>query len=63
MSETPDTPTMSPLMDSGEGAAYLKVSESTLSRWRSARTGPPFIKLGGINEWLCGLEPGHAPQS
>jgi predicted DNA-binding transcriptional regulator AlpA len=71
MSKTSDTPTMSPLMDSREVAAYLKVSESTLSRWRSAGTGPPFIKLGGIaryrfdaiDMWLCGLAPGYAPQS
>ncbi|MCT3000393.1 DNA-binding protein [Propionibacterium freudenreichii] len=35
-------------MDSREIAAYLKVSESTLSRWRSAGQGPPFLRLGGI---------------
>ncbi|WP_081813740.1 helix-turn-helix transcriptional regulator [Microbacterium sp. CH12i] len=52
-----------------EVASYLKVSESTLSRWRSAETGPPFIKLGGIaryrleaiDEWLQNLEPHHGP--
>lgn len=71
MSEIADASTLSPLMDSREVAAYLKVSESTLSRWRSAGTGPPFIKLGGISRyrldaidtWLCGLEPEHAPPS
>lgn len=61
---------VSPLMDSREIAAYLKVSESTLSRWRSAGQGPPFLRLGGIaryridavDAWLVGLEHGHAPE-
>jgi len=55
---------ISPLMYSRELAQYLKVSESTLSRWRSERKGPPFIRLGGIaryrleavDSWLAGLE-------
>lgn len=42
MSDTGGTIVVSPLMDSREIAAYLKVSESTLSRWRSAGQGPPF---------------------
>lgn len=70
MNESPDT-AISPLMDSREVAAYLKVSESTLSRWRSAGTGPPFIRLGGIaryrletiDVWLQDLEPQRATQS
>lgn len=61
---------VSPLMDSREIAAYLKVSESTLSRWRSAGQGPPFLRLGGIaryridavDAWLAGLERGHAAE-
>ncbi|MBN9611321.1 MAG: DNA-binding protein [Actinobacteria bacterium 69-20] len=61
---------VSPLLDSREVAAYLKVSESTLSRWRSAGTGPPFLRLGGIaryrldavDRWLTGLEHDHASQ-
>ena len=48
MSDTGGTIVVSPLMDSREIAAYLKVSESTLSRWRSAGQGPPFLRLGGI---------------
>lgn len=60
-----------PLMDSREVAAYLKVSESTLSRWRSAGTGPPCLRLGGIaryrfgavDAWLSGLEHDRASQS
>ena len=28
-----------------EAAAYLGVSEATLSRWAADRSGPPFIKL------------------
>lgn len=70
MSEAPDT-AISPLMDSREVASYLKVSESTLSRWRSAGTGPPFIRLGGIaryrletiDVWLRDLEPQRAAQT
>ena len=70
MSETPGASLVSPLMDSREIAAYLKVSESTLSRWRSAGQGPPFLRLGGIaryridavDAWLTGLERGHAPE-
>ena len=68
---TEATTPVSPLLDSREVASYLKVSESTLSRWRSAETGPPFIKLGGIaryrleaiNEWLQNLEPHHGSPS
>ena len=53
-----------------EVAAYLKVSESTLSRWRSAQTGPPFLRLGGIaryrldalDQWLASMEDDHAAQ-
>ncbi|HNV40319.1 MAG TPA: helix-turn-helix domain-containing protein [Ornithinibacter sp.] len=61
---------VSPLMHSREVAAYLKVSESTLSRWRSAGTGPPFLRLGGIaryrldavDRWLADLEHDHASE-
>nr|WP_244301332.1 helix-turn-helix domain-containing protein [Leucobacter insecticola] len=61
---------MSPLLDSREVAAYLKVSESTLSRWRSAQSGPPFLRLGGIaryrldavDQWLASMEDDHAAQ-
>jgi len=64
MNEPELTVTVSPLMGSREIAAYLKVSESTLSRWRSADQGPPFLRLGGIaryrleavDAWLAGLE-------
>jgi predicted DNA-binding transcriptional regulator AlpA len=70
MNETPHTAAVSPLMHSRDIAAYLKVSESTLSRWRSAGTGPPFIRLGGIaryrigavDTWLAELEHDHAAQ-
>lgn len=69
MSETGAT-AVSPLMDSREIAAYLKVSESTLSRWRSAAQGPPFLRLGGIaryrveavDAWLASLEHGHVAE-
>ncbi|MFK4790455.1 helix-turn-helix transcriptional regulator [Microbacterium sp. ZW T5_56] len=70
MNQTPNAPATSPLMHSRDIATYLKVSESTLSRWRSAGTGPPFIRLGGIaryrveavDAWLAELEHDHAPQ-
>lgn len=60
----------SPLLHSRDVAAYLKVSESTLSRWRSAGTGPPFIRMSGIaryrieavDAWLMELEREHASQ-
>ncbi|UUE19401.1 helix-turn-helix transcriptional regulator [Microbacterium sp. J1-1] len=70
MNENSSTIVVSPLMDSREIAAYLKVSESTLSRWRSAGQGPPFLRLGGIaryridavDAWLASLEHGHAQE-
>lgn len=60
----------SPLLHSRDVAAYLKVSESTLSRWRSAGAGPPFIRMSGIaryrieavDAWLMELEREHASQ-
>ena len=71
MSDKTEALVVSPLLDSREVAAYLKVSESTLSRWRSAGTGPPFLRLGGIaryrldavDRWLSELEHDRAPQS
>lgn len=33
------------LMTRREAAAYLGVSQATLSRWAAERTGPAFIKL------------------
>ena len=56
MSDTGGTIVVSPLMDSREIAAYLKVSESTLSRWRSAGQGPPFLRLGGIARYRIDAE-------
>jgi predicted DNA-binding transcriptional regulator AlpA len=55
---------VSALMDSREVAGYLKVSESTLSRWRTDKKGPPYLRLGGIaryrldsvDAWLASLE-------
>ncbi|WP_447947379.1 helix-turn-helix transcriptional regulator [Microbacterium lacticum] len=42
---------VSPLLDSREVAAYLKVSEATLSRWRTDKKGPPFLRMGGITRY------------
>lgn len=70
MNETTVPVVKSPLLHSRDVATYLKVSESTLSRWRSAGTGPPFIRLSGIaryrleavEAWLSGLEQDHAKE-
>jgi predicted site-specific integrase-resolvase len=40
--------TMQELLNSKEVGAMLSVSESTLSRWREAGTGPRFVNLDGI---------------
>lgn len=72
MSDTGGTILVSPLMDSREIAAYLKMSELTLSRWRSAGQGPPFLRLWvgspgtastrSTPGWLAGLDHSHAPE-
>lgn len=70
MTDTSRAGIASPLLHSRDVATYLKVSESTLSRWRSAETGPPFIRMSGIaryrleavDAWLTELEHDHAPQ-
>ena len=31
-----------------EAAAYLRVSLSTIRRWRRAHSGPPLFKYGGV---------------
>lgn len=36
-----------PLIREAEAARILDVAPMTLRHWRSAGTGPPFIKLGG----------------
>jgi predicted DNA-binding transcriptional regulator AlpA len=53
MSEQPDV-LVSPLRDSREVAAFLRVSESTLSRWRAEHKGPPFIRIGGVTRYRIG---------
>lgn len=70
MSETITEPNLvSPLLDTREVAAYLKVSEATLSRWRTDKKGPPFLRMGGITRyrvedveaWLASLSAdGHS---
>lgn len=37
-----------PLWCSRETAAYLRVSQATLCRWRRQRLGPPFVQVGAI---------------
>ena len=51
MSDGTEQLPVSPLLDSREVAAFLKVSESTLSRWRADRKGPPFLRVGGITRY------------
>lgn len=63
MTEKVEPVLVSPLLNSREVAAYLKLSESTLSRWRTDQKGPPFVQMGGVtryrvdalDEWLNSL--------
>src|SRR6185312_11415324 len=48
MSTNDDADLTAPLWFSREAAAYLRVSEATLSRWRRQRLGPPFVQVGSI---------------
>ncbi|HAN25209.1 MAG: DNA-binding protein [Microbacterium sp.] len=45
---------MQKLLTSKEVAGMLDVSESTLSRWREAGTGPRFANLDGIIRYAQG---------
>lgn len=38
------------LMKSSEVASYLSVSQATLSRWRTFKTGPTWINLGNLKD-------------
>lgn len=40
------------LMKSSEVATYLSVSQATLSRWRTFKTGPTWINLGSLKDPL-----------
>lgn len=51
MTENFEQVLVSPLLDSREVSDYLKVSESTLSRWRADRKGPPFVRMGGVTRY------------
>lgn len=44
---TPNT-LLEGLWTSKQVAAYLQVSEPTLSRWRAFNSGPKFVNLNGI---------------
>lgn len=63
MTEQAGDALVSPLRNSHEVAAFLRVSESTLSRWRAEKKGPPFIRIGGVTryrieqveQWLASL--------
>uniref|UniRef100_A0A6M3LCU7 Putative DNA binding, helix-turn-helix domain containing protein n=2 Tax=viral metagenome TaxID=1070528 RepID=A0A6M3LCU7_9ZZZZ len=49
------------LMDVTEAAEFLRLSRVTLDIWRSAKTGPPFIRAGrrilyrldDLREWVA----------
>lgn len=75
VADTPDTASPSPdpqpsLMSAyisrGDLASDLGVGTETMSRWASARTGPPFIRIGGrvmyrrqaVADWLVAREQG-----
>lgn len=48
----------------GELAAFLRLPEKTLRKWRSERTGPTWLKIGRhvryepeqVRNWLLGRE-------
>lgn len=69
MTEQTSDVLVSPLRDSREIAAFLRVSESTLSRWRAEKKGPPFIQIGGVTryrierveQWLASLDTDEHP--
>lgn len=53
-----------------EAADYLRLSRSTLSKWRMRGEGPPFHRFGGrlvyylkheLDEWLAGCD-GRPPE-
>jgi hypothetical protein len=35
------------LLSSGEAGSYLKISPKTLANWRTAGSGPTFVRVGG----------------
>lgn len=37
---------------SREVAEFLNVSQSTLSRWRREKIGPPFLQVGGVCRYI-----------
>jgi hypothetical protein len=39
-------PVLSPYFDTAEAAAFLRLSARTLEGKRTAKTGPPFYRLG-----------------
>lgn len=57
-----------PVMLTSEAAAYVRMSRSTLAKWRMRDgAGPRFVRLGGkrvgyrrsaLDEWLAGCERG-----
>ena len=36
-----------PLLDTAEAAAYLRMAGQTLAKWRSQGKGPHFVRIGG----------------
>jgi hypothetical protein len=39
---------MSALFNEAEAAAFLRIEPKTLARWRSARKGPCYVKVGAL---------------
>ena len=60
----PSTPPVSPLMDSADSAAYIKVNPRTLANWRVLGKGPrytrvgrrPFYRIVDLETWLAARE-------
>lgn len=56
----PSDPLLGEWMDRDELASQLGISVATLTRWGSARQGPPFTKIGrrslyrreAVRQWL-----------
>lgn len=47
---------MNPLIDEETAAELLGVAAKTLTRWRWARKGPPYYRIGGIRYRLEDLD-------
>jgi excisionase family DNA binding protein len=42
------------LLTPKEAADHLRVSETTLRRWRRENTGPPYVRMGRVYRYRLG---------